>query len=113
MASASAPANELASKAASGLGKQPSCDTSGSKHSSSGGSVSRGRDPGLAAAAAELLLLRRVQASSPAKKTERKDHMHQVFISSYLPIIVVFLLLPLCFLVICRRYFVCTYSCMG
>ena len=34
--------------------------------------------------------------------------MHHVLISSYLPI--VFLLLPFFFLVICRRYFVCTYS---
>ena len=36
--------------------------------------------------------------------------MHQVFIS-YLPI--VFLLSPFCSLVICHRYFVCTYSFMG
>ena len=47
----------------------------------------------------------------PRKKNERRDYMHQVFISSYLPI--VFLLLPFRFLVICRRYFVCTYSYMG
>ena len=55
----------------------------------------------------QLLLLRRVQASSPAKTLNAgitciKFSFHRVF-----------LLLPFCFLVICGRYFVCTYSYMG
>ena len=38
--------------------------------------------------------------------------MHQLFILlSYPPL--VYLLLPFCFLIMCRRYFVCTYSYMG
>ena len=110
MASASAPVNELAKQllaSASSLAvPPPAASTAEAVDVSAGAAIL-----GLLLLLLLLLLLRRVQASSPAKKTERRDYVHQVFISSYLPI--VFLPLPFCFLFIRRRYFVCTYSYKG
>ena len=113
MASASAPANELA--------KQLPASTSSLAVPPPAASTAEAVDLSAGAAILGLLLLLLLAAAAvaastragfvPGKKAERRDYMHQVFISSYLP--VVLLLLPFCFLVICRRYFVCTYSYMG
>ena len=82
MASASAPANELAKELPASASSLAA--TSGSKHSGSGGSVSRGRNPGPAAAAAAAAAAASTRAGFvPDKKAERRDYMHQVFISSY------------------------------
>ena len=100
MASASARANELAKQlpasAISLAVPPPAASTTAEMVDLSAGAAIRGL---------LLLLLRCVQASSQA---ERRGYMHQVSGLSYLPL--VYLLLPFCFLVICRRYFVCTYS---
>ena len=107
MASASAPANELAKQltaSASSLAVPPPAASTAEAVDLFAG----GANLGLLLL---LLLLRCGQASSPEKRTERRDYVHQVFISSYL--FMVFLLLPFCFLAICRRYFVCVYSYMG
>ena len=110
MACASAPANELAkqlpSLASSLAVPSPAACTAEAVDLSAGAAIR-----GLLVLVL-VLPLRRVQAFSPAKKAERRGYMHQVFILSHLPL-VYYLLLPFCFLVICRRYFVCTYSYMG
>ena len=107
MASAPAPANELAMRVPATASSQavppPAASTAEAVDLFAGGA-----NLGLLLL---LLLLRCGQASSPEKRTERRDYVHQVFISSYL--FMVFLLLPFCFLAICRRYFVCVYSYMG
>ena len=102
MGYASAPANELGKQlpaSASSLAVPPPAASTAEAVDLSAGAV--------ILSLRLLLLFRRVQLR-PRQKIECRDYMHQVFISLYLPI--VFLLLPLCFQVICRRYLVCTYS---
>ena len=98
MASASAPANELA--------KQLPASTSSLAVPPPAASTAEAVDLSAGAAILGLLLLLLLAAAAvaastragfvPGKKTERRDYIHQVSISSYLPI--VFLLLPFCFL---------------
>ena len=109
MASASAPANELAKQrpvSASILALPPPAASTAEAVDLSAGAAILGL-------LLLLLLLGCFDACRlrPRQKAERRHYMHQVFISSLLPI--VFLLLPFCSLVICHRYFVCTYSYMG
>ena len=98
---ASAPANELGKQlpaSASSLAVPPPAASTAEAVDLSAGAVILGLLLLL------LLLLRRVQASSPANTLNAgitciKFSFHRVF-----------LLLPFCFLVICGRNFLCTYS---
>ena len=113
MASVSAPANELPKQLPASASilliavPPPAASTAEAVDLS----VRRGRDPWPAAAAAAAAAAASTRAGFLSdKKAERGGYMHQVFILSHLPL--VYMLSPSA-VWSCRRYFMCTYWCMG